>query len=106
MRTLVYLLIVLACCCTMARAEAAAPRSPEDIFDATRVHVIHLRISAEGWKIMQPGAAMPRRSKRTPATAQAVVDGDVRLRTGEPRARDAYVGGENEFDGERVADLG
>src|SRR5258706_2109375 len=98
MRTLVYLLIVLACCCTMARAEAAAPRSPEDIFDATRVHVIHLRISAEGWKIMQPGAAMPRRSKRTPATAQAVVDGEVRLRPGGANPRYAYVRGEIEVD--------
>src|SRR5258706_8174636 len=106
MRTLVYLLIVLACCCTMARAEAAAPRSPEDIFDATRVHVIHLRISAEGWKIMQPGAATPRRPKRAPATTQAIVDDDVRLRPGEASARYAYVRGEIEFDGQRVADLG
>src|SRR4051812_48757932 len=101
----IIILIVLCYCGTIAHAEATAPRSPEDVFSSTRVHTIHLRISADGWKMLQPGAATPRRSKRAPATTQAVDAEDVRLRPGAAWARYAYVRASIEFNGEHVADL-
>jgi spore coat protein H len=100
-------IILLLCCCSLADAEVAAPRSSEEVFDSGRVHTIHLRIPAQAWKMLQPGAASHKPSKRAAAATQpANDDDDVRLRPGQPSARYAYVRSEIDFDGERVTNLG
>src|SRR3982751_2752114 len=104
MRTLVHVVIILVCC-SVARAEVAAPQSANDVFDPTRIHTIHLRIPGEGWKLLQPGAVTHKPAKR-PAPATQANNDDVRTISGTAAARYAYVRSEIDFDGQRVSDLG
>jgi hypothetical protein len=99
MRKLLVLIIMIA-----ARAGAAAPSSAQEVFDPSRVHTIHLRIPAEAWKLLQPGAAT-HKAKRASATPQPM-DEDVRFPSGRMNSNYAYVRSEVEFDGERITDLG
>jgi hypothetical protein len=106
MRTLVvHVLIIL--CTFSAGAQVNAQQSVKDIFDPARIHTIHLRISAEGWKSLQPGAVThkPSSKRPTPAT-QAVHNDDVRTISGPAGARFAYVRSDIDFDGQHVSDLG
>src|SRR3954470_22877375 len=104
MRTLVHVVIILVYSAA-ARAEGTAPQSANDVFDPTRIHTIHLRISAEGWKLLQPGAVTHKPSKR-PAPATQATNDNVRTISGTAAARYAYVRSDIDFDGRRVSDLG
>lgn len=104
MRTLVHVVIILICS-TLARAEATAPPSTNEVFDPSRVHTIHLRVSSEGWKLLQPGEVTHKPSKRSAPATQADKD-DVRTISGPAGARFAYVRSDIDFDGQRVSDLG
>jgi spore coat protein H len=84
-------------------AEAAAPKSTGELFDPTRAHTIEIRLSSEGWDLLQPGAGAQKAAAVT-NLAQAKAAG-VRLRAGAP-ASYAYVLSEMEFDGQRFADVG
>src|SRR4051812_18759964 len=104
MRWLTHVVILLVVS-TMARAEVTAPPPAKELFDPTHVHTIHLRISAEGWKLLQPGAVTRKASKR-PAPATQPNKEDVRTISGTAAARYAYVRSDIDFDGQRVSDLG
>ena len=104
MRRLIHVVIFLLGS-TVAGAEVTAPPSAKELFDPTRVHAIHLRISAEGWKLLQPGAVTHKPSKRSAPATQPNKD-DVRTISGAAGARFAYVRSDIYFDGERVSDLG
>src|SRR5258705_9266917 len=83
---------------------AAAPRSAAQLFDPGRAHRIELKMSAEGWDLLQPGAAAQKAASAT-NRAQAKAVG-VQLRSGSPATAYAYVLCEMEFDGKRLADVG
>ena len=85
-------------------AAAAAPISPEELFDPGRAHRIHIKMSAERWDLLQPGAAAQKASAVT-NLAQVKAAG-VRLRPGSAAGSYAYVLCDMEFDGKRVADVG
>jgi spore coat protein H len=104
MRRLIHVAIFLLAS-TVARAEVTAPPSSKEVFDPVRVHTIHLRISAEGWKLLQPGAVTHKSSKRPAPATQAIKD-DVRTISGAAGARFAYVRSDIDFDGQHVSDLG
>src|SRR4051812_9788482 len=85
---------------------AAARRpalSPADVFDPGRAHTIHVKLSADGWDLLQPGAAAQKMPVATNGV-QGKISG-VRLRAKAP-ASYAYVQGEIEFDGRRIPDVG
>jgi spore coat protein H len=82
----------------------AAPSSARDLFDPGRAHTIEIRMSGEGWDLLQPGAGA---QKVAGITNRA--DGkapEVRLRPGAAATAYAYVRCDLEFDGKRVADVG
>jgi hypothetical protein len=105
MRTLVQVLLIIVCG-SSARADTTAPPSTNEVFDPARVHTIHLRISSEAWKLLQPGAVSHKPAKGAPPTTQANRNDDVRTISGPAGARFAYVRSDIDFDGQRVSDLG
>jgi spore coat protein H len=86
---------------TWPAAAARPPASPAELFDSARAHTIHIKISAEGWNLLQPGAGVAKAAGVT-NRAQARIAG-VQLRARSPSY--AYVLSEVEFDGSRTADV-
>src|SRR5436190_8033674 len=103
MRRVVYLLGLLLTWILLTGPVAVArpPGSPAELFDPARAHTIHIRISAEGWNLLQPGAGAAKAAGVT-NRAQAKIAG-VQLRARSPSY--AYVLSEVEFDGRRIADV-
>ena len=83
MRAILSLLIL-----TAAASLSAAPITPDDVFDLYHLHTIHLRLTAQDWKDLQPHAHK----------GQA--------RPGAPSDAFAYVRAAADFDGQPIADLG
>ncbi len=78
------------------------PESPKDVFDLERAHTIHIRMSADAWEKMQPGAAAGKIALN--ATREEAKKAGVSLR---PNGSGyAFVLSEMEFDGQRIADVG
>src|SRR3954447_25316873 len=92
-----WLATLLAFC--SASSGSPAPVSPGELFDPGRAHTIQIRISSEGWDLLQPGAGTQKASGAT-NRAQGKMAG-VRLRPRFPAY--AYVRSEIEFDGKHVA---
>ena len=84
-------------------AGAGADASPRELFDPGRAHTIQIKLSKEGWDLLQPGAGAAKGAMIT-NRAQARTAG-VRLRSVQPGSY-AYVLCEMEFDGKRCADVG
>jgi hypothetical protein len=96
--------LVVFSCSSIAAAPLAppAPVSPGEVYDPFRTHTIHLKLSSEGWNLLQPGAGAQKAAGLT-NREQGKIAG-VRLRPSSPSY--AYVLGEMEFDGRRIADIG
>lgn len=71
-----------------------------DFFDARRTHTIEIRMSADRWKLLEPGAG----SRVAKATTQPSSDAVVAVRA--PGDAFAYVRGDVEIDGQTVRDVG
>jgi hypothetical protein len=80
-----------------------APVRPQDVFDPYRAHAVELRMSADGWKLIQPGAAAKRAAAG--ASREEGLAAGARLRPGQT-AGFAYVPAEMTFDGRRLGDVG
>jgi spore coat protein H len=93
---------LLAFSCASVAVVASAPVSPEDVYDPARAHTIQIKLSAEGWDLLQPGAAIQKAGGATNRELGRVAG--VRLRPTSPTF--AYVRGEMEFNGQRIADVG
>jgi Ca2+-binding EF-hand superfamily protein len=77
------------------------PASPKAFFAPGRLHTIHIRLSAEGWKLLQPGAGSQwLHANKTPAAATQT----VALRTGAEGY--AYVKTDVDFDGQEIKSAG
>ena len=85
-----------------AGSAAASTLSSGDIFDPTRVHKIHIKLSAEAWDLLQPGVGATKASGVTNRT-QAKGAG-VRLRPNSSGY--AFVLCQMEFDGRQIPDVG
>ena len=63
---------LVALCCVLFAASvwtrAATRVSPGELFDPGRAHRIEIRMSAEGWDLLQPGAA----AQKAAADARAI----------------------------------
>jgi hypothetical protein len=82
--------------------EASPPASPKGLFAPGRLHTIHLRLSAEGWKLLEPGAGSRwLHASKAPATPGTQT---VALRTSSDAY--AYVKTDLEFDGQEVKSVG
>jgi spore coat protein H len=97
-----WLLPLVAFCVTSVAAAPRAPVSPGEVYDPFRAHTIHLKLSSEGWDLLQPGAGA-QKAGTTTNREQGKIAG-VRLRPTSPTF--AYVLGEMEFNGRRIADVG
>src|SRR4051794_92801 len=86
-----------------AWVSAAAPRSAREIFDPGRAHKIEIRMSAEGWELLQPGAAA---QKAASATNRAEAKALRQVQPGYAATAYAYVPSEIKLDGKRVPDVG
>jgi spore coat protein H len=88
--------------CLAVPALARVPASPAEVYDPSRLHVIHLSVTAQGWRMLQPerGRNVPRE-----ATTQPYVEG-TRLPHGPAGYSYAYAKSQLEFDGQRLADVG
>jgi hypothetical protein len=93
---------LVALCCTSTAAAPPGPVSPGDVYDPFRAHSIRLKLSSDGWNLLQPGAGAQKAAGIT-NREQGKMAG-VRLRPGSSSY--AYVLGEMEFDGHRIADIG
>jgi hypothetical protein len=93
-------LVVL--CSASVVAAPPAPVAPGEVYDPFRSHTIHIKLSSEGWDLLQPGAGAQKAGGIT-NREQGKIAG-VRLRPTSPTY--AYVLGEMEFDGRRIADIG
>src|SRR5215212_5823706 len=89
--------------CVSGAPGAPAPLSPAEVFDPGGAHTIDIKMSAEAWDLLEPGAGA-RKVGGTTNREQARTVG-VRLRPNAPAAY-AYVLSDMEFDGERIADVG
>src|SRR4051812_43196077 len=95
-------LIFLGLVLTASACARGGEMSSKDDFDSSRAHVIEIRLSSEAWDALQPGGATKK------AAAKAGREGGrtagVRLR---PNGSGyAYVMGEMEFDGKKIAEVG
>ena len=81
---------------------ASAPVSPGEVYDSGRAHTIQIKVSAEGWDWLQPGAGA--KQVGGAANREQGKSAGVRLRPSSPSY--AYVLSEMEFDGQRIADVG
>src|SRR5262245_59324937 len=72
------------------------------VFDSSRAHVIHIRLSGEAWDSVQPGNGAKKIAAN--ATTQQAKTAGVRL--GTRSGGYAYVLGEMEFDGQKLCDVG
>src|SRR6187402_1789204 len=97
-----WLLTLVAFCCASVAAAPLAPVSPGEVYDPFRAHTIHIKLSSEGWELLQPGAGAQKAGAAT-NREQGKIAG-VRLRPTSPTF--AYVMGEMEFNGHRIADVG
>src|SRR5437868_3801462 len=88
--------------CASVVAGPPATDSSARVFDPGRAHTIQINLSGEGWDLLQPDAGARKAAGRT-NREQAKIAG-VRLRPGSTGY--AYVLGEMEFDGRRIADVG
>src|SRR5258705_5623847 len=79
------------------------PVSSGQLYDPGRAHTIHIKMSADAWDLLQPGAGAQKAGAAT-NRGQGKTLG-VRLRPTSP-ASYAYVLSEMEFDGQRLADVG
>jgi len=95
-------LALIAFCCASVAAAPLAPVSPGEVFDPFRTHAIHIKLSSEGWDLLQPGAGAQKAGGIT-NREQGRIAG-VRLRPSSPTY--AYVVGEMEFNGQRIANIG
>jgi hypothetical protein len=76
--------------------------SPKDVFDLERAHTIHIKMSADAWEKMQPGAAAGKIAPN--ATREEAKKAGVSLR---PNGSGyGFVLSEIEFNGHRIADVG
>jgi spore coat protein H len=81
---------------------APGPKSPEQLYDLSRAHTIEIKVSAEKWDLLQPSAGVSKAAAG--ASREQGKAAGVRLRPSSPVY--AYVLGEVEIDGQRVADAG
>lgn len=88
--------------CTSVAAAPRVPVSPGEVYDPVRAHTIHIKLPSAGWDLLQPGAGAQKAGGIT-NREQGKIAG-VRLRPASPTY--AYVLGEMEFDGRRIADIG
>src|SRR6185295_2512586 len=88
--------------CVSVAAGPPVAVSPGGVFDPGRAHTIQIKLSAEGWDLLQPDAGARKGAGGT-NREQGKIAG-VRLRPGSTAY--AYVLGEMEFDGRRIADVG
>jgi hypothetical protein len=88
--------------CASIAAAAPVPVSPGEVYDPFRAHTIHLMLTSEGWDLLQPGAGAQKAGAAT-NREQGRIAG-VRLRPTSPTF--AYVLGEMELNGQRIADVG
>ena len=81
-----------------AMAATTPPASPADVYDPSRLHVVHLSVSTEGWRMIQPqrGVGVPRKGPTT--RPEEYVEGQ-RLPQGPAGYSYAYVKAQVEFDG-------
>ena len=84
-----------------ATRPAKGPTSRE-VFDSSRTHVVHIKLSGEAWDSVQPGNGL--RKIAANATTQQAKTAGVRL--GARSSGYAYVLGEMEFDGAKIGDAG
>jgi spore coat protein CotH len=94
-----------------AAAPTTAPTSAAEFFDPTHAHTIHIRMSAERWKLLEPGAAsryvqtqQAAKKKGPPPTDLAALADDISIRQGS--AAYAFVKGDVELDVQSLADVG
>lgn len=89
---------------TIATLSRAAT-TPDRLFDPTTAHTIHVRLSADDWALLQPGAAagaLREAQKKSPSAPPTTLPG-VSIPAGESFA---YVAADVEFDGETLKDVG
>ena len=72
------------------------------VFDCSKAHTIHVKLSADAWDSIQPGNGA--RKITASATTQQAKSAGVRL--GSRSSGYAYVLGEMEFDGQKIGDVG
>src|SRR5436190_8188702 len=88
--------------CASVAAGPPEADSPGGVFDPGRAHPLQIKLSSEGWDLLQPDAGARKAAGGT-NREQGKIAG-VRLRPGSTGY--AYVLGEMEFDGRRIADVG
>jgi spore coat protein H len=88
--------------CASITVGAPAPASSDQVYDPLRAHTVQIKLSAERWDLLQPGAGVQKASGATNRELGKVAG--VRLRPASPTF--AYVLGEMEFNGQRIADVG
>lgn len=85
-----------------AAAARAGEMSARDVFDSSRAHVIEIRLSAEAWDELQPGAGAGKATAKN--TREEGKTAGVRLR---PNGSGyAYVLCAMDFDGKKIGDVG
>ena len=60
-----WLLTFFAFCGASVAAAPLAPVSPGDVYDPFRAHAIHIKLSIEGWDLLQPGAGVQKAGAAT-----------------------------------------
>lgn len=93
--------LIVITCASVAHG-APTPISSVDVYDPGRAHAIEIKMSAEGWDLLQPGAGAQKAGGAT-NREQGRIAG-VRLRPVSPTY--AYVLSAMEFDGRPIADVG
>jgi spore coat protein H len=84
-----------------AARPTTAPVSPKDVF-ADVIHTIEIRMTAQRWKLLEPGAG----GAALRASTQPGSNPGVALRPGPVGESFAYVKGQVEFDGQSMPDVG
>jgi hypothetical protein len=91
--------------CMLVLMLAASCVRADELFSATRAHTIDLSLSADAWKLMQPGAGS--HAVRAAVSAKKTAPADVALRHGSAgEGPYAYVAADITFDGQSLDGVG
>src|SRR4051812_23424666 len=86
----------------VARAAPSTQPTSRAVFDSSKAHAIHVKLSGEAWDLLQPNVGATKIAAN--ATTQQAKGAGVRL--GTRSGFYAYVLGEMEFDGQKISDVG
>src|SRR5215208_1807194 len=101
--------ILLACAAAARAGQATRPATgpttgptSREVFDSSKAHVVHIKISSAGWDSLQPNVGATKIAAN--ATTQQAKSAGVRI--GAKSSLFAFVLGEMEFDGRKIGDVG